>query len=737
MRRGALSSAEGKPPPSHGSGPGARANAPARRERGGYLGALVSPKHPPMDPARPHPLRTLRALALCLLALAAAPSALAQAPGDTVSAPAPSSTAPLDGTPLGIPTDAQLETSKEAAIEAAQERNEDTAGLGLPSLVLTGVPFEVGLPDRVPGVGLRLETDGAEPVEILPDGTAQVMVSAMGSNEVRLVDASGEVIARATTRSVPGWLSILPPFVAIVLALAFKRVLPALFVGIWFGAWTIRGLGLGWFTGLLDTFQVYILDALADPDHAAIILFSLMIGGMVGILTKSGGMQGIVNSILGWANTPRRGQLATGGLGLAVFFDDYANTLVVGNTMRAVTDRLSVSREKLAYIVDSTAAPVACLALVTTWIGYEVGLINEAVDKIGGLEMSGYSIFLNSIAYSFYPILAVFFVFAIANSRRDFGPMYRAELRARTTGAVLPADAKIDAEAAESLETQPKPGMPQRAINAVLPVAVLVIGVLVGLYYTGSQSAGEGANLREIIGEADSYRALLWASLVGMLVAAGLALGQRILTIDEVVESWYAGLKSMLFAMIILIMAWALSSITEVLHTADFLMATLGDWLPIGLVPAIVFLLAAATAFATGSSWGTMGILLPLVVPLAWGILSNEGHADAGHFYVLYSTIACVLGGAVWGDHCSPISDTTILSSMASGCDHIAHVRTQLPYAMTVGGVAIFIGIIPTGYGFPWWASLIIGIAALSIGLRVFGRRVADEVAARQEEEVA
>jgi Na+/H+ antiporter NhaC len=634
-----------------------------------------------------------------------------------------------DTLPLGSPTDALLESSDAAAIEAAQEAHEERAELGVPSLVLGGVPFLVELPERVPGVGLRIEADGIDPVEVLPGAENRIALPSSSSGAVRLVDAGGAGLAEATTRSIPAWLSILPPVVAIALALVFKRVLPALFVGIWFGAWTARGLEWGWFLGLLDTFQVYILEALADTGHASIILFSLMIGGMVGIISKSGGMQGVVNSILGWASTPRKGQLATGGLGLAVFFDDYANTLVVGNTMRAVTDRLSVSREKLAYIVDSTAAPVACLAFVTTWIGYEVGLINDAVEKIGGLEMSGYSIFLASLPYSFYPLLAIFLVFAVANSRRDFGPMYDAELRARTTGKVIGDDAKLDEEAAESKETQPKPGAPQRAANAIVPVATLVIGVLVGLYVTGRAEVGEEANLRDVIGAADSYKALLWASLLGMLVAAGMSLAQRILTLDEVVESWYAGLKSMLFAMIILVLAWALSSITEVLHTADFLMEALGSWLPAGLVPVVVFILAAATAFATGSSWGTMGILLPLVVPLAWGILAAEGHADEGHYYVLYSTVACVLGGAVWGDHCSPISDTTILSSMASGCDHIAHVRTQLPYALTAGGVAIFVGIIPTGFGFPWWASLVIGLLVISFGLRTFGRRVSDEVA--------
>ncbi len=515
-----------------------------------------------------------------------------------------------------------------------------------------------------------------------------------------------------------GWVSLLPPLIAIAMALAFKRVIPALFLGIWVGAWAVYGFsGQGLLLGALDSFQVYVLQALANADHAAIILFSFMIGGMVGIITRNGGMNGVVNRIAGWATSARKGQLATGILGLVVFFDDYANTLVVGNTMRPVTDRLRISREKLAYIVDSTAAPVSCLALVTTWIGYEVGLIGTAVGKIEGLDLSAYSVFLSSIPFSFYPLLAIFFVFAIVLSRNDFGPMYQAETRARRTGQLLRPDASIDPEATSGEHTTPKEGKPQRALNAIIPVAVLVVGVVVGLFVTG-----EGDNVRDIIGSADSYKALMWASLLGVLVAYVLSVGQRILTVGETVEAWYSGLKSMLFAMIILVLAWSLSGITEVLGTAEYLVLILGDTIPAGLLPAIVFVLSAATAFATGSSWGTMGILMPLVIPLTWAVLVVNGMADPAHYHILYSTVSCILAGAVWGDHCSPISDTTILSSMASGCDHIDHVRTQLPYALTVGTVAIVVGTIPAGFGFPWWLSLVIGASILLITLRYAGR---------------
>ncbi len=615
----------------------------------------------------------------------------------------------------------------------------------VPGVVLRGVPFDVTLtveaaepavdPEAL-AAGLQVRVGEAVRPVVYEDGSGALTAEGVRASEagpVRVeVVQDGAVVAQASTRALPGWVSILPPLLAILIALVSKRVIPALFLGIWFGAWaSIAFTPAGLWRGLLASFETYVLDALTDEGHASIILFSLMIGGMVGIISRSGGMQGVVNRIVRWARTPRQGQIATWALGLIVFFDDYANTLVVGNTMRPVTDRLRISREKLAYIVDSTAAPVACLAFVTTWIGYEVGLIGTAVAQIEGLDASAYSIFLHSIPYSFYPIFAIFFVLSVANSRRDFGPMYRAELRARTTGQVLGPGARVDEAAAEGAELKPPEGKPQRAINALLPVGVLVVGVLGGLYVTG-----EGESLRDIIGSADSYKALMWASLLGVLTAALLSVVQRILTLEETIEAWYAGLKSMLFAMIILLLAWALSAITEELHTAAYLTSVLGERLPYGLVPGIVFVLAAATAFATGSSWGTMGILLPLVLPLAWAVLAADGlHTGEEYLHIIYSTTSAVLAGSVWGDHCSPISDTTILSSMASGCDHIEHVRTQLPYALTVGVVALLVGTIPTGYGFPWWLSMLLGLALLAGGLRFFGRRVADEIAAMEAAE--
>ncbi len=610
-------------------------------------------------------------------------------------------------------------TATEAGAQAAAAATE--ISLAVPDVVLREVPFEAsaaGL-EGAREVSLRLG-DGrfAGQPAATPGEWRFSDVTASQTGEITLtLFADGRPVGEATSRAVPGVAAIAPPLLAIAIALVFRSVIPALFLGAWAGTFAIAGFGLqGLWSGLLAVFEVHVRAAVADADHAAIVLFSLMIGGMVGIVSRNGGMQGVVSHIVRWASSARRGQLATALLGLAIFFDDYANTLIVGNTMRPVTDRLRISREKLAFLVDATAAPVACVALVTTWVGYEVGLIDSAVRRIEGLDQAGYFLYLNSIAYSFYPLLMIFFVLLVAGGGRDFAGMYRAEHRARTTGAVLDerhqaALGRIDPD------MEPPADRPHRAINALLPVAVLVAGVLGGLYVTG-----EGDTLVDIIGSADSYRALMWGSLLGVVTATTLTLIQRTLTLEQTVLAWTAGVRAMMIAMIILVLAWSLGAITETLHAADYLASLLGDYLAPGVVPAMVFVLSGLTAFATGTSWGTMGILLPLVVPLTWAILELNGITGTAELHVLYAAIASVLSGAVWGDHCSPISDTTILSSMASGCDHVDHVRTQLPYALTTGAVALFVGVLPAGFGLPWWLLLAAGAAVLVVVWHLVGR---------------
>ena len=547
-----------------------------------------------------------------------------------------------------------------------------------------------------------------------------VIVNEAGTASI--VAKSGSDAAAAEMRVLPGWVSVLPAFVAIAVALLLRNVIPALLLGLWLGAtalqsFTLKGAGLG----LLDSFQVFVAGSVANSDRASIILFTMMIGGMVGIITRNGGMASVVKSIVSRAKTAVGGQIAVWLMGLMIFFDDYSNTLVVGNTARSLTDHLNISREKLAYIVDSTAAPVACLALITTWIGYQIGLIDQALASVDGLAgMQAYSVFLNSIPYSFYPILAIIFVLLIAATGLDFGPMYKAEVRARN-GQVKP-ESDDPLPALEGEELAPKGNIPLRTVNAFVPILTLIVVLAISMYMLG-----EGATLTDILNTTDPYKAMMYSSFVGVLVAASMTIGQGILSVHETVDAWYGGLRATLFGMIILVLAWSLSDVTAALHTAAYLVTLLAGALPVALVPAIVFILAALTAFTTGTSWGTMAILMPLVVPLAWAVMSMHGIADPTGMHILYSTVSCCLAGAVWGDHCSPISDTTVLSSVASGCNHIEHVRTQLPYALVVGFVGLVFGTIPGGFGVSPWISIVVCTAILIVGLKFFGRRADDQ----------
>jgi Na+/H+ antiporter NhaC len=463
---------------------------------------------------------------------------------------------------------------------------------------------------------------------------------------------------------------------------------------------------------------------------------------MVGVITKSGGTRGIVERLTPYATDSRRGQLATWVLGVLVFFDDYANTLIVGSTMRPITDRLRVSREKLAYIVDSTAAPVASVMPISTWIGFEVGLIAAAFSQLG-LDFNAFSAFLGSIPFRFYPILALVLGFTIAASGRDFGPMLAAERRAAHRGELIKEGDKPLADyRSEALE--PPDGTRFRAINAVLPIATVIGVTLAGLYTTGAAALAAQADApaegtwtwwRDLLSNSDSFTTLLWASLAGLTVAIALPLVQGLLSVRQSMEATVEGFKAMLMALVVLALAWSIGAVCADLHTADWVVGVTDGVLSPHLLPVLVFLISAAVSFATGTSWGTMGILIPLVIPIAHGLSVTAGHPPGPGVYmtVMLGTISSVLAGSVWGDHCSPISDTTILSSTASGSDHIAHVRTQLPYALGVGVLGMLVGDVPTAYGVPPWLSLLVGTVVIVVGVLWLGGKSDPEEPAEAE----
>ncbi len=442
---------------------------------------------------------------------------------------------------------------------------------------------------------------------------------------------------------------------------------------------------------------------------------------MIGVIAKMGGTRAIAAALAKKARTVRSAQLYTMLMGVAIFFDDYANTLIVGPTMRPLTDARKISREKLSYIVDSTAAPVAGMALISTWVGYELGLINDALKTVG-VDANSYEIFLRSIPFRFYDILALVLVFLIGYLMKDFGPMFTAERRARQTGKVL-ADGAIPMSSLEFEEADSIKNTDLKISNALVPIIVLVVVSFFGLWYNGGGAklsytlANTLANIRQAFGDADASVALLWGAACGSIVAICMGTFQKIVTLDEAFEAWVKGAKSLIITCIILVFAWSLGSITEKVGTGDFLVGVIKGTLPQGLLPALVFIFSCVVAFATGTSWGTMAIMMPLAIKVANGY--NPGVVD----HLFLSTCGAVLTGAIFGDHCSPISDTTIMSSMASSSDHIDHVRTQMPYALTAAGVAVIFGYLPGGFGLNPFISIVLGIVALYGIVHFIGKR--------------
>ena len=624
---------------------------------------------------------------------------------------------------------------------SAQEGTEAPAIINAPRVILGGVPFSLDLRGDA---GAAYEVRDAQGTVL---GSGAIGVEGAATSSGLLVSAPsglpltvrlGPVSVEVSRPFAPGWFSLAPPVVAILLALLFKEVITALLAGVWLGALAVAGYNPLSAAG--RTIDLYAVPALGDMDggHTQIVVFSLLLGGLVGIVSRNGGTQGIVEAVSPFASTTRRGKIATWIAGLAIFFDDYANTLIVGNTMRPITDRLKISREKLAYIVDSTAAPVAALFPISTWVGYEISLIADgmsiAAQQPGTdpvlvatlTSISPFAVFISTIPYRFYALLALAFVFLTSVMDRDFGPMAAAERRAASGGGVSRPGAQLPVDITESQVTPPE-GVRPRWYNAAIPIITVILVVLGGLYTTGRASVGTDASLMDVFGAADPFLTLLWGSMAGCIVGITLSVAQRILSVKEALNAWVAGMKGMFLAMVILTLAWSLGQVTEDLGTAQYVAQILNDSVPLQAIPVLVFLTSAAIAFATGTSWATMAIMIPLVIPLTVSLGGAEGFGAGGEYSILLGAISSALAGAIFGDHCSPISDTTVLSSTAAACDHVDHVRTQMPYALVVAVLAMVVGDLGTAWGLPVWVALLGAIAILAGGLKWFGTALPQE----------
>lgn len=530
-----------------------------------------------------------------------------------------------------------------------------------------------------------------------------------------------------------------PPAVAVLAAIATRRILRSLAAAILLGALIARGGNLVAAVG--DFFELHLWKTLVDESKLRVFTFTLTMGALVGVLNRAGGMRGLIEAVAAVASNRRRAQGGTVGLGFLVFFDDYANALLLGSSLRPLADRLRISREKLAYLVDSTTAPVAGLAVVSTWIAVELEYIADGLELIGADSGLAYALFLDSIPYRFYVLFALALVAAVALLGRDFGPMLAAE-RKRAAGG--PPNAATDRAREDA--TAPDEATPARWYNAAAPIGVLLV-VLGGLMLaSGRASTGADATLMEVVGAADSGYALVWSSAAALAFALLLVRVQRLLDWEDVTSAATAGARMMLPALAILLLASALSRLTGGgaidgqpaaagqaseyaaadyrLYTGEYLSALMSDRVSPSVTPTLVFLVAAVLAFATGSSWGTMGIVTPLAIQAAAAVLAPiEGEALLAH-PVFLASLGGVLAGAIFGDHCSPISDTTVLSSQACGCDHLAHVWTQLPYAAAAAAAAVALGTLPIGFGVPVWGCVAAGGASLVVLLWIVGRTV-------------
>jgi len=563
--------------------------------------------------------------------------------------------------------------------------------------------------------------------------------------------------------------SFVPLIIVILFAATTRMVELSLGMGIFVGACMITGSIVAGFRQMLD---VYILDALANKDHGYVFLFILFMAGLVGLLEKSGGLAGITHALRNYVKTARSAQGASFIAGIIIFFDDYANTLVAGNSMKPLTDACTVSREKLAYIVDATAAPIASIVPISSWVGFEISLIQAELDKI--LEQdptseiantSAFAVFMESIKYRYYCIFMLMFIPLQILSGRDFGPMLIAERLTKVYGRTDGGPGKAVAADGQAIVSHnaPKSDTPPRWWNMAFPIVALIGYIFYLLVWTGQQSATGGESFIELIELSNAYQALLWGTMAAALTGLAFYFIQdkkdgRIIFCNikgyinkfkrfrirnrgkcqppvcrrrqqdgemeseedtdehavvlmgyrEAMSSFLIGMEKIFGALVCLTLAWATGEIMQAVELDRFFGEILTNPnLDYRMLPTLTFVIAILIAFSTGTSWGTMTIMFPLVLVPSY-------NASNGDPVIFYGVTAGILAGAVAGDHASPISDTTILASMASECQILEHVRTQAPYALMVAVWSILVGTIPSGRGtFANWASILLGFLVM------------------------
>ena len=505
------------------------------------------------------------------------------------------------------------------------------------------------------------------------------------------------------------WYSIVPPVLAILLAFLTRHVLLSLGIAIIAGGLLTKvpqsPLSIvAWLDGFKSV-GIYVAGTVTSRANLQILAFLPPIFVMIEIVMASGGFKGIIVWLLKWVKGRKSAQTATALMGVLCFIDDYTNAIIVGSMMQPITDRFRVSREKLAFLVDATSAPIAGLAVISTWIAYEVGLLSQISEELS-IDRSGYSLFFDALSFRFYCLLMIAFVFLHIIFGRDFGPMKTAEDLAKNAPdennrVGLSQNTSDSAQIAVGQQSS-------RAIKAIIPLGGLILFHITGLWIDGGGPAmlRQGGSLlswiywRDVISAAENTHLILdFAALFGLALALLCSQLFGSLRMPVISNCFKRGFKRAMIPFVILILAWSLKNCCDSLKTGEFLTAILAGRVSPHWFPPAVFLVASVTSFATGTSYGTMAILIPTAIPVAFAL--------DGDTYGLTTMISlgAVLDGAIFGDHCSPISDTTIMSSIASSCDLMQHVRTQLPYSLFVAGLALFCAYLPSAFGLaPGWS---------------------------------
>lgn len=469
-----------------------------------------------------------------------------------------------------------------------------------------------------------------------------------------------------------GWLSIVPPLIAIILAIVTRRVIVSLFISIWVGG--IIYTNGNPFSGLAYAFT-WMKDVMIDDWNARFLVLTALLGVGAAFMYKTGGSAGLIRLLEDKLTTKRRVLFLPYILGILIFFNDYANSVIVGNASKDITGKNKVSREKLSYVLDSTSAPMATIGPVSDWIGYQVSIISGAFASAAIVGVEPYYAFLQSIPWNFYALLSLVAVGMFIVIGKDFGPMAKAEHRAETTGELIEKGSTPLSSVEDDL------GEPFKKEGGsvwffIVPLVTLVSVGIWGLWYTGG--GAEGKTMIEALADTDVAEALTWAAFAMSFVGIVIALFQRV-GFKDIEETILAGITTMLPALIIIVLAWSIGTVTDVLGTAEYVVNSTESWMTPALMPFLVFVIGMFISFSTGTSWGTMAILTPIAIPLAYSIGGEE---------LIPLAIGSIFSGAIYGDHVSPISDTTIMASIFSGSDHIAHVKTQMPYATVTAGVS-------------------------------------------------